>query len=231
MSKPLVNHDAGIIGRVAYRILQPILYGLCRVLFRLEILGGDNLPSSGAYVIAPIHRSGIDFLIAAMITRRRVRWMAKSDLWKRPALGNAVQAFGAFSVNRGAPDRSAMRMATAALRDQQPVIVFPEGTRHNGPEVAHLYDGAAWLACRERVPLVPVGIAGAEAVMPRGAKFIRPSKIVVVIGTPIWPDVAPSGRVPRSKVHQVTQALGQGLQRAYDDASERRADPELRAAA
>ena len=210
--------DAGLVGRAAYAFLHPVVFLLAKLLFRMRVIGADRLPDDGSYVLAPVHRSGIDFLIASLVTRRRVRWMAKSNLWKYPFLGWFVQSLGAFKVNRGHADRAALRTGGAALRAGQPLIVFPEGTRKSGDEVVDLFDGAAWLACHQRVPLVPVGIAGTEEVMPRGAKFPRPAKIVLVIGEPIWPDIAMTGRVDRNQVKSATARLQESLQDQYDAA-------------
>jgi 1-acyl-sn-glycerol-3-phosphate acyltransferase len=212
------QRDAGLLGRAAYRLLRPVLFVLSRVLFRIEVHGAERLPAGGAYVIAPIHRSGIDFLIAALVTRRRTRWMAKSNLWNYPVLGWAADSFGAFAVHRGEADRAALRTARLALRSGQPLVIFPEGTRREGEAVHELFDGASWLAHREGVPLVPVGIAGTDKVMPRGAKLLRPAKVVVVVGAPIYPDKASSSRVSRVAVTALTGRLALALQEAFDQA-------------
>lgn len=213
-----VAADVGTGGRIAYAMLHPLVLLLGRIYFRFEVVGADKLPPTAPYVLAPVHRSGLDFILAAMVTRRRVRWMAKSNLWNYPFLGWFVQTLGAFKVQRGTADRRALHTGQAALRHGQPVIVFPEGTRQKGDTLEHLFDGAAWLACHERVPLVPLGIAGSDEAMPKGAKFVRPRKILVVVGEPMWPDVAVDGRVRRHEVTATTERLRPQIQAAYDQA-------------
>lgn len=208
--------------RAGYGLISVTSRGLAKGLYRNEIVGLERLPRTGPYILAPSHRSGMDFLFAAMVTRRRVRWMAKESLWKYQALGSFVDVMGGFRVNRGTADRRALRVAEAILVDGQPLVVFPEGTRRKGENVEDLFDGAAWLSSRQRVPVVPVGIAGTEEAMSTGTKLPRPGKIVVWVGEPLWPDVPPTGRIPRSQVTAFTQRVLPELQDAFDRATAHR---------
>ena len=80
-------------------------------------------------------------------------------------------------------------------------MLFPEGERKSGPLVQPLFDGAVYVALKAGVPIVPVGIGGSERVMPKGAKFIYPRKVHVVIGAPIRLRSRPTGgRLPRTVV-------------------------------
>jgi 1-acyl-sn-glycerol-3-phosphate acyltransferase len=65
--------------------------------------------------------------------------------------------------------------------------------------------------------VIPVGIGGSERVMPKGARFIRPRKVAVVIGEPMWPE-SDGGRVPRAAIHELTDRLHEELQRLFDQA-------------
>ncbi|MEZ5374181.1 MAG: (d)CMP kinase [Microthrixaceae bacterium] len=208
--------------RAGYRVISGTARSIAQVGYRREIVGKERLPRTGPYILAPSHRSGLDFLFAAMVTRRRVRWMAKESLWKYPALGSFVDVMGGFRVNRGTADRHSLRVAEAILADGQPLVVFPEGTRRNGPLVEDLFDGVAWLSSRQRVPVVPVGLAGTEEAMSTGTRLPRPGKIVIWIGEPLWPDVPPVGRAPRSEVTAFTERLLPELQDALDRANAHR---------
>ena len=68
------------------------------------------------------------------------------------------------------------------LEAGEPLVLFPEGERKSGPVVQPLFDGAAYVALKAGVPIVPVGIGGSERVMPKGAKFIYPRKVHVIVG-------------------------------------------------
>jgi 1-acyl-sn-glycerol-3-phosphate acyltransferase len=98
------------------------------------------------------------------------------------------------------------------------LVLFPEGTRQSGPIVQPLFDGAAYVAVKAGVPIVPVGIGGSERVMPKGSKMIYPRKCVLVVGEPIIAPMDETGRVPRSAVKDVTSRLYEDLQRLFDEA-------------
>jgi len=79
-------------------------------------------------------------------------------------------ALGAIPLRRGEADREAMRSARALLDQGEMMIVFPEGTRQSGPEVADVFDGMSYLASKTGATIVPVGVAGTEEAMAKGAK-------------------------------------------------------------
>jgi len=217
---PAPSRVAGVgpLGRAVYRLLHTLAVGLARVVWRLEVHGRDRLPTVGPFVLAPIHRSYVDFLVAGISVPRRVRFMAKDSLWSGPRwFVRFIEAMGAYPVNRERPDRDALRMSLEALDAGDPVVMFPEGRRKDGPVVEDLYDGPSWVACRARVPIVPVAIGGSDRAMPIGSRMIRFAKVRVVIGEPILPDVPLTGRVPRRAISEVTEQLGKDLQSLYDE--------------
>jgi 1-acyl-sn-glycerol-3-phosphate acyltransferase len=142
--------------------------------------------------------------------------MGKDSLW-RSKLAWYLTALGGFPVVRGTADREALRACEAILDRGEPLVMFPEGTRHSGEALSELFDGPAFLAARTGAPIIPIGIGGSEGVMPRGAKFIRPKKVTIVVGPPITPPV-PEGRVPRRVVRELTEQLAVELQKVFDQA-------------
>ncbi len=189
----------------------------CRAYWRVEVRGRSNVPGSGPYVIAPIHRSNIDTLLTGCVTHDRIRYMAKDSLWKYRWSGAFIASLGGFPVHRGTPDREALRAAETALRQGDPVVLFPEGTRRSGPLVQPLFHGAAFVAARARVPILPVGIGGSEWAMPKGKKWMRPVKVVMTIGAPIPPPERPeAGRVARHSVTELSATLHRELQSLFD---------------
>lgn len=213
-----LRHGSGLAARLTYRSVAFILRAFSNVFWRLEVHHAERFPETGAFVIAPVHRSNIDFFLPALVTRRKVRWMAKDSIFVGGLASAGLWMTGAFPVNREGIDRTTMRNTLALLADGQPVVMFPEGRRKEGPMVLDPFDGPAFVACRERVPIVPVGIAGSDRALPIGARMVRPAKITIVIGEPIYPDVALDGRVPRSKVNELTAELVERLQAVYDEA-------------
>ena len=97
------------------------------------------------------------------------------------------------------------------------LILFPEGERRFGPIVEDLHEGVAFLAARTGATVVPVGIGGSATVMPKGKLIPRPRHVHVVVGDPIpAPPRTGGGRVSRSKLHELTEALTTSIQNLYD---------------
>src|SRR5674476_893277 len=114
---------------IAYHVVAAILSGLSRILFRPTVSGLENIPLKGPVLVAPIHRSNLDFAFTLFISPRKVFFMAKDSLFKVPVLGSALIQLGAFPVKRGTADREAMRSAEEVLNAGHALILFPEGTR------------------------------------------------------------------------------------------------------
>jgi len=207
----------GLGSRVFYQIGRSILIPLIRVYTRMTINGREHLPRTGAYVLAPVHRSYPDTPIAGCVSRRRLRFMGKDTMWQVKQVGWILSAFGAFPVTRGTADREALRRAINVLAGGDPIVLFPEGERKQGPIVQPLFGGAVYIAIKAGVPIVPVGIGGSERVMPKRAKFVYPRKVHVEIGPPIPAPVAPDGgRLPRTIYKDHSAALHAEMQRLFD---------------
>jgi 1-acyl-sn-glycerol-3-phosphate acyltransferase len=204
--------------RIFYRVARAIVLTPFRVLFWVSVRGRSKVPRTGAFVVAPSHRSLMDIFFTGYITRRRIRFMAKQELFDNRFLAWLFTALGGFPVARGSADRAALRAAEAALRGGEPVVIFPEGTRGHGRDLAGLFDGAAYLATRERVPIVPVGIGGSEQILASGRSLPRLHKVAIIIGGPIEPPEHASGRVKRHEVTKVTEKVGVELQACLDEA-------------
>lgn len=202
-----------------YRLVRGLIWLVARVFLRVRIVGAENIPREGAFVLAPVHRSNLDFALVALVTRRRMRYMGKASIWKYKIPGRLISALGAFPVNRGTADREALRTCIEIVDSGQPLVIFPEGTRQSGPVVEPLFEGAAYIASRTGVPIVPVGIGGSEAAMPKGAKMLRPTQVTIVIGVPLdAPKGVEGGRPPRTAVKSVTAELQRDVQRLFDEA-------------
>lgn len=212
--------------RVSYAIVRLLILVVAKLLGNVTVMGAEKVPATGSFVLAPVHRSNIDFALMALVTRQPMRFMGKDSIWKSRALGRFVTMLGAFPVHRGSADRDAIRACTDIVDGGSPLVMFPEGARCAGPVVEELFDGTAYVAARSGVPIVPVGIGGSEAVLPKGAKLPGRSKLVIVVGDPLPPPEATSGgRVPRSAVARLTVDLRRSLQDLFDEAQERAGVP------
>jgi 1-acyl-sn-glycerol-3-phosphate acyltransferase len=200
-----------------YRFARTVVTGSCRLLFDVKVSGAERVPASGVYIVAPSHRSLLDIPIAASITQRRIRFMAKESLFKTKFGASLFGALGAIRVERGTTDRGALRASQAALEAGEPLAIFPEGTRREGPVLGELYDGAAYVALKLGVPIVPVGIGGSEQILATQKVLPRLHKVRIVVGEPVRPAAA-VGTVKRAEVRAVTAELRDRLQRCFDEA-------------
>jgi 1-acyl-sn-glycerol-3-phosphate acyltransferase len=221
----LVGQSIG--SKIFYKIVRAIVVGVAVAYTRTKIIGKHNIPKTGAFLLAPIHRSNVDTPLAAAVTSRRLRFMGKDSIWKIAPIGWIISALGAFPVTRGTADREALKRCISVLESGEPLVLFPEGTRQSGPVVHPLFDGAAYVAVKAGVPIIPVGIGGSEGVMPKGAKMIYPRKCVLVVGEPIYAPRDESGRVPRSAVKELTDTLSNDLQRLFDEAQRLAGTPNI----
>jgi 1-acyl-sn-glycerol-3-phosphate acyltransferase len=214
--------ETGFVGqsfasKALYRVIRTFACGVTQLYTRMSIEGREHLPTTGGYIIAPVHRSYVDTPISACISRRRIRYMAKDSMWKFASFGKLLSALGAFPVSRGTADREALLRCLAVLDAGEPLVLFPEGERKDGPTIQPLFDGAAYLASKSGVPVIPVGIGGSDRVMPRGAKFIFPRKVRVVIGAPIRVEVGENGRASRDVIKATTAQLRIEIQRLHEE--------------
>jgi 1-acyl-sn-glycerol-3-phosphate acyltransferase len=184
------------------------------------VIGRKNVPRSGPFILAPVHRSNIDTPLACTVTTRRMRYMGKDSLWKKKPVGWVLSALGGFPVSRGTADREALRRCIEVLEAGEPLVLFPEGERKSGEVVQPLFDGVTYIAMKAGVRVVPVGIGGSERAMPKGKKYLRPSKCVVLVGEAITPP-ATDGRASRSAVKDFSDQLHGELQRLFDEAQTR----------
>jgi 1-acyl-sn-glycerol-3-phosphate acyltransferase len=201
---------------LTYRLCAAVVAGLAKLLFRPTVVGAENIPLEGPVLIAPIHRSNVDFALTLFISKRKSFFMAKDSLFRVPLLGPLIAHLGAFPIHRGVADRGSMALSEAVLRQGHALVLFPEGTRKEGRDVAPLHDGAMFVAARTGAKVVPVGIGGSDRAMPKGAKLPRPSKIRIVVGPPIDPPSA-EGRVSRSALSAKSEELRAALENVYHE--------------
>jgi 1-acyl-sn-glycerol-3-phosphate acyltransferase len=199
-----------------YRFARTIVLGLCKVLFRVKVSGTEHVPPTGAYILAPTHRSNLDTPFLAFVTTRRIRFMAKREMFQHPLGAKLFLGLGGIPVERGSPSsRAALKATQAALESGEPVALFPEGTRRRGPDVTDLFDGTAYLAVKLGVPIVPVGIGGSEEILASGKKLPRLKRVAVVVGPAIEPPPGATTR-KRSDLVALTAELQAELQRLFD---------------
>lgn len=187
------------MSRIVYSIVLWSVAVVLRLWFRVQIFGRENIPSSGAAIIAPNHKNFFDVFFVASATRRPVRYMAKTELFNGPLLGWLFPRVGAFPVRRGGSDSEALQTALTILADGAIVVMFPEGTRVQAPDaLGSPHHGAGRLALQAGVPIIPAAITGTSHLW-RGA--IPKTKRVQLAFLPAIPShPSPEGHDPASQL-------------------------------
>lgn len=166
--------------------LTPFVWWFCRLLFKIEFQGVENIPLEGACVITPNHVTYADPIWITIPMPRRVYYMAWSKPFQIPVLGLLMRMFGAFPVNLDVPgDASAQREAIELLRRGRALVIFPEGGRTRTGKLIPFKMGAFRLALSHGVPIIPVTIKGAEKIWPVGRILPRPGKLTITYHPPI----------------------------------------------
>lgn len=205
--------------RMLWWLARFLVLGFSRLYFRVTFEGLENVPKSGAYLVSPTHRSNVDSFAVLGLTKRRIRFLAKEEMWKLSFVHPLWDALGGIKVERGSTDRESMKLCMAALASGEPLAAYPEGTRREGLVVEGLFDGPAYMALKAGVPIVPMGIGGSALAMGRGDKFPKPKHIHVVIGKPL--NSPPSSETGRRHIRALTAELGASLQVLLDEAQQK----------
>lgn len=149
--------------------------------------GGDKVPPAGSYVFVANHRSFYDIPLVLPHLDAQFRFLAKKSLFYWPFIGNYLRSAGHLPVHYDNARESLKTMSAAAKRIQEreiSILLFPEAGRTSG-EMDPFKDGAAYIAIKAGVPIVPVGILGARELLPLHGRVIRPGKVTIRIGEPI----------------------------------------------
>jgi 1-acyl-sn-glycerol-3-phosphate acyltransferase len=168
---------------IRYLLVWPVF----RLLLRGRCAGRQHVPRRGGLVVVANHGSHLDPPLLSHAVGRPVAFMAKAELFRVPLLGAIIRACGAYPVSRGAGDREAIRTAGARLQEGWAVGVFLDGSRQADGRVHQPRPGAALLAARAGVPLLPVAILNSHRALGRGRRWPRLVPVHVRIGALVPP--------------------------------------------
>lgn len=157
------------------------------IFWRVKATGREHIPRTGGVLVVANHLSVADPPAMAMIAPRDIWFMGKEELFKRPGLGKIMGRLRCFPVKPDAPDRQALRNAEDLLRRRQMVVIFPEGQISMDGKPQEFRPGAALIALRNPVPVIPASLAGTPDVIPPGklAPVYRKAQVRIVFGPPV----------------------------------------------
>ncbi|WJH34218.1 lysophospholipid acyltransferase family protein [Paenibacillus aurantius] len=157
-----------------YRIFRFLFKLLFVGIYRLEVIGRENVPAHGPVVLCANHTSNLDPPLVGVPLKRKVHYMAKEELFRVPVLGWLISRFGAFPVKRGGVSKESIRLAIQLLKENRMMGIFPEGSRSNAGGMGK--KGAAMLALRSNATVIPVAIVG---------EYIPFRKMTIIYGKPV----------------------------------------------
>lgn len=172
---------------------------------KVVIEGLENVPPNQPAVLVANHESWYDTFAMMGLLPFDMRWIGKKELVKIPFFGPAWVASGNIPIDRGdrrAAIESLQKAGEALRKDSALVIMFPEGTRSSDGNLLPFKKGAFVLALQMGVPVIPLGISGSRAVMPKGSGRVKPGTITLRIGTPI----SVEGRTERDRNELLEEA-------------------------
>jgi len=189
---------------------------LHRRFFPTTLAGGDRVPD-GPVVVAANHFSHLDPVLVVVGVGRPIRYLAVDELFGNSAFfDRLILWLGAIPMSRTRAPLGALRVALAELAAGGTVGLFPEGVRVWAWGEERPRRGAAWLACRAGVPLLPVAIAGSDDAMGRGARHLSRRPVHVTVGEPILPaDFATAADPAQEMMDEWERRIDDALQEIY----------------
>lgn len=167
-----------------YHLLKwGLVHPLLLSYFQGRIYGAEHVPQQGPLLVVSNHASYFDPPLLSSAMRRPVAYMAKAELFDVPVLSPAIRLYGAYPVARGKGDRAALRAALSRLKEGWAVGVFLQGTRTADARISSPKLGAALIAAKASVPLLPVSLWGTQNILRSAVP--RPAAVTIRIGEPI----------------------------------------------
>ena len=175
-------------GRTQHRIARVWARACIRISgCRLIIRGMENLHKHGVAVYAANHTSYMDTPVVFSALPFQFRILAKKELWTLPFIGWYLNRSGQIPVETGNSRAvlSSLSGGVKALRAGMPLFVFPEGSRTPDGDLQAFLSGAAFLAIRAQVPLIPIALSGVYDLLPIHTRHFHSGELVLSIGSPI----------------------------------------------
>ena len=204
--EPLIN--LALYHLFKWSVVSPALYGY----FQVRIYGAEHVPLQGKLVVVSNHASDFDPPIVSSCVGRPVAYMAKQELFEVPVLSTLIRLYGAYPVNRGSADRSAIRAALASLEQGWAAGIFLQGTRTPDGRISEPKLGAALIAQKAQAPLLPVCLWGTQNILTKGQYKPKRTPLTIRIGEPI----APPKSGDRADLQAVTDRCAAAINEMHD---------------
>ena len=160
-----------------YRISTTLVYCYLKLFYKLDIRGKEFIPKKGPFILAANHLSNLDPPLLAVISPRKVGFLAKEELFRNKIVGFYFKNVGLLPLKRGQNDIGAVRLALKVL-ESKPLAIFPQGTR--GASLEAVNNGIGFLCKKAKVSIVAARIYGTSKESSKGLSFFNKGKIRVI---------------------------------------------------
>ncbi len=174
--------------KLIYQLVsQVIIFPIYKLIFRGNLIGRENIPQKGSFILVSNHGSLLDPPLLGHAIGRNISFMAKSELFRIPFLGFIIKSCGAYPVKRGIVDKKTIKIACEKLSNNNSIGIFIDGTRQKDGLVNKPKQGAALLSFKNQKMLLPVAIINSHRLVRLNFFIPSFSKIVIKVGKPINP--------------------------------------------
>jgi 1-acyl-sn-glycerol-3-phosphate acyltransferase len=179
------DYSVPLYNRILRSIFRPIFRGIFHLISRVRITGLENVPKSGAYLIAINHVSIFEPPLMLAFWPSAPEAAGAVDIWSRPGQSLLARIYGGIPVHRGQYDRKLIATLLDVLKSGRPLLIAPEGGRSHVPGMRRALPGVAYIIDQAKVPVIPVGVVGStDDFLEKGLHGKRPT-IEMRIGKPI----------------------------------------------
>lgn len=168
-----------------YRLGWIFFRAVFAIYFRWRVYGAEQVPSTGAMILAANHASYLDPAVVGAGLKREIHYLARKSLFRFPLIGWLFRRWNAVPVDRESGTGSGLRVILERLRGGAGIILFPEGTRTRDGRLQPARSGIGLIVAKSEAPVVPVRVFGTFEAWGRDQKFPRPKKIAVKYGRPL----------------------------------------------
>jgi 1-acyl-sn-glycerol-3-phosphate acyltransferase len=190
-----------------YAATRALIRFLFWIFTEMEVDGLEYVPETGPVLLVSNHVNLMDPILPIGVLKRRVSFMAKEEIFEWPIMGPWFKALDLVPVARGSiASRRAIQRAEELLARGWVVGVYPEGTRSRRPGLVPAHHGAALLAMRTGVPVLPVAITGTHLVLPEGKSFPRRNLVGVRFGE-TFSVPKNTGKMDRQAMEDLTECI------------------------
>ena len=190
------------------KFLKGLFWLMSIIAYRIKVVGKENLPKEGAALVCPNHVHALDTVIVVVHANRKINVLAKEELFENGFLRFLAKVFGVYPVKQNSADLSAIKTSLKLLKNEELLLIYPEGTRNGMEKGKPIKNGPMTIAIKSGVPIIPVGIKGS---------FKAFSRIRINIGKPIYFNEYKDKVNDKEVVSKLTQDLMNEIVRLRDE--------------